>query len=1164
MKFMILHLPFRVALCKFFFVSAWVGFSSVGDASPQPPESDNVHFCLPLDFEEMQARDSTYAASKQALNLNVGPPRTVRMIYFLPNDRPFRVSVVDSMKRTIRQIQTFYGEQMQAHRFGYKTFDIETDAQGELIVHRVDAQQPDSHYLDNTYRTVPDEVETQFDMTENIYLIVVDNSNSAIGIRGRWAGGTGASRGKVGGHALVPGGFSFRTAAHELGHAFGLWHDFRDNAYIMSYGGGIRGTLSACNADYLAVHPYFNSDVPIEGDSDSGFRQLNDGVTNRNFELISSREYPSGSNSVSIRLNVSDSDGIHQVIMFVGTREPHAAAGSLEVKACRSQNGQQNATITFDYDGVIPSDGGTSLSNLVRHDIFVQTVDSEGNLRGAFFPLLEISAQLIGTLTDTRGIWSVAFSPDGTMLAAGSNAGTVKLWDVATRTNVATLGRGRSVAFSPDGTTVAIGGGEINTTVTIGGGIKLWDVKAKKHVAAISNPNDYDFAWSIAFSSDGTTIASGSHRAIELYDVTKKQHIATLGELTSWIFSVAFSADGKTLASGGLGDDGAIKIWDVAQRKHIATLSDTKVRIRDISSVAFSPDATTLASGSGSGSTIDLLNLWDVTKRKHITTLGNREAVRSVAFSPDGSVLASGGGGPINLWDVATGVPIGSLAGHVRGLQSLAFSPTGGILASGSDDKTIRLWDVTRWTRHRPQPQTLQIISGNNQQSSPGSELANPFVVEVRDQNGNPLNGVQVKFTVTNGNGRLSGRSTVENITTDANGRAEARLTLGANPGTTVVVASVADMDVASVTFEAVAVEPPTSGSNANAVLSLDLIPDGGAGNQMNDRVTSGTVSGKDTKFAVEVFASGVKTPLAGLLVKFDFDSSILAFVKAESGAFGFSIPQATGTYFAATEDVNLPASGFLARGEFKTVADVTGREFSIGIEVVTLSESQNSSNDIKTTKVISFNAIPPPATFSLSLDGNTAAGDQGLTTLDVTSGSEVPIQLFINDIRGANGFSARFEYDAAQVGYEGFDRGSVLPNAQVLEVADTNPTAIDISVVSFGGQATADSGLLGSVRFRTTDVFAGTTLRLVSAELGRREGREKLTLTDTGVTLRLATLTPDFNGDGSVDFGDFVAFGMRFGASRGDDRYEAKYDLDEDGTIGFGDFLIFGQEFGT
>ena len=1139
--------PGVLRLCLF--VLAFMIPSSAGHGSPQPSESENVHFCLPLDLEEMQARDSIYAASKQALNLNVGPPRTVRMIYFLPNDRPYRASVVDSMKTTIRRIQTFYGEQMQAHGYGYKTFAIESDASGEPIVHRVDGQHADSHYLDNTSSKVPDEIHEAFDRDANVYLIVVDNSNNAIGTsRGRRAGGTGISRGKVGGHALVHGAFSFRTAAHELGHAFGLTHDFSDDSYIMSYGGGNHRALSMCGAGFLAVHAYFNTNVPIEGDSETGFRELIDGVTNSNFELISSREYPSGSNSVSIRLNVSDSDGLHVVLLLIRTREPHPAAGSLEVKACRTLEGLQNASITFDYDGIFPSESSTSLSKPVRHEIYIQMVDSEGNLRGAFFRLIQISAQLIGTLWNTDKVPSVAFSPDGRTIVAGSNGGTVKLWDVAMQTNVAILGRGGSVAFSPDGTTVAVGEG----------GIRLWDMAAKKQIASISNPEDG--GWSIAYSSDGTTIASGSYYAIEMYDAKKKKHIHTLGELTDRTFLVAFAPDGMTLASGGPGE-GAIKLWDVSTRKHIATLSDAEVRISDISSVAFSPDGSTIASGSVSG--YDLLNLWDVATRKHIAILANRGSIWSVAFSPDGSVLASGGGdGAIKLWDVATRDAIGALAGHVRDVQSLAFSPDGDILASGSDDNTIRLWDVSEWTSSRTRPQTLQISSGNNQQSSPGSALANPFIVEVRDQNGNPLQGVQVTFTVTAGDGRLSGRSTAEIATTDVNGRATVRLTLGANQGTTVVVASVADLD--AVSFSAVAVEPPTTGSNTNAVLSLDLIPDGGAGNQVNDGVTSGTVSGKDTKIAVEVFASGVKTSLAGLLVKFDFDSSVLAFVKAESGAFGFNIPQATGTHFAATEDVNLPASGFLARGEFKTVADVTGREFSIGIDVVTLAESQNSSNDIKTAKVISFNAIPPPATFSLSLDGNPAAGDQELTTLDVSSGSVVPIQLFINDIRGANGFSARFEYDAAQVGYEEFDRGGILPNAQVLEVADTNPTAIDISVVSFGGQAAVDSGLVGSVRFRTTDAFSGTALQLVSAELGRGDRRESITPTDISVTLKLAQPSPDFNGDGKVDFGDFVAFGMHFGASRGDARYEAKYDLDEDGAIGFGDFLIFGREFGT
>ena len=260
---------------------------------------------------------------------------------------------------------------------------------------------------------------------------------------------------------------------------------------------------------------------------------------------------------------------------------------------------------------------------------------------------------------------------------------------------------------------------------------------------------------------------------------------------------------------------------------------------------------------------------------------------------------------------------------------------------------------------------------------------------------------------------------------------------------------------------------------------------------------------------------------------------------------------------------VTISSSNFLVRAEFTTVADITGKPFSIGIKAVMLAESETSKDDITTTNVIWFNAIPPTLTFSLSLDGDGAAGDQAVTSLDVTPGSVVSIQIFGKDIRDANGVSVRFEYDAAQVVYEGFDPGGVLPDAQVLSVPGTNPTAVEINMVSFGAQATADSGLVGSVRFRTTDTFSGTTLRLVRAEIGRGDQRESVTLSDTSVTLQLATLTSDFNGDGRVDFGDFVAFGSRFGASRGDERYEAKYDLDEDGTIGFGDFLIFAGDFG-
>ena len=106
------------------------------------------------------------------------------------------------------------------------------------------------------------------------------------------------------------------------------------------------------------------------------------------------------------------------------------------------------------------------------------------------------------------------------------------------------------------------------------------------------------------------------------------------------------------------------------------------------------------------------------------------------------------------------------------------------------------------------------------------------------------------------------------------------------------------------------------TGANANARLSLDLIANGGSGNRRNDGVTSGTVSGRGTPIAIEVFATGVTTSLVGMQLRFDFDATLLTFVKAENSAFAFNLPQTTGTDFAARSPVPLPSSGFLARAD--------------------------------------------------------------------------------------------------------------------------------------------------------------------------------------------------------------------------------------------------------
>ena len=707
--------------------------SSVGYASPP---STNVHFCRVLNFEDMQARDSLYAAPKQTFNLNVGEPRTVRMIYFLPNDRPFRQEVVDSMKVTIRQIQTFFAEQMQAHGHGHKTFRFETDAEGEPMVHRVDGQYPDSHYLDDTVGTVFNELEQVFNLDANIYFIVIDNGRNSIGQGGQRVAGVGGRRGRNGGDTLFPDGFSFQTAAHELGHAFGLKHDFNDGAYIMSYGPG-QDRLSMCNAEYSAVHPYFNPNIPTEE------AQL------PTIELISSSGYPASSTSVSVQLKISNSEGLHQVLLFVRTREPHLAAGFLEVKACRGLAGEKDAVVEFDYDGHIPSGGGVNLSYPVVHPIAAAVVDISGNVAWTYFQLRELSAYHIATLEGhTSRIRSVAFSPDGTILASGSVDNTIKLWDIATHAPIATL----------------------------------------EHT---------DRANSVAFSPDGTILASGSIDHITLWDVATGKNIATLAEHPYTNRSLAFSPDGTTLASGS-GDH--IRLWDVEMRIPITTLRHRQGDV--VYSVIFSPDGTTLASGTHD----HIVKLWDVATGENIAMLeGHTGTVNSVAFSPNGLILASGSNDTtVKLWDVVTKENIATLAGHTRRTHSVSFSPDGTTLASGSYDGTVKLWDMSEWLQ--PRPQTLVKISGDNQQGMINVQLDNPFVVEVRDQYGNPLQGAQVAFTVTTGGGRLSGRFTTENAKTDANGRAHSTLTLG--PETNTVEASIPGIEV---TFNAVGIGTPTT-----------------------------------------------------------------------------------------------------------------------------------------------------------------------------------------------------------------------------------------------------------------------------------------------------------------------------------------------------------------
>lgn len=198
---------------------------------------------------------------------------------------------------------------------------------------------------------------------------------------------------------------------------------------------------------------------------------------------------------------------------------------------------------------------------------------------------------------------------------------------------------------------------------------------------------------------------------------------------------------------------------------------------------------------------------------------------------------------------------------------------------------------------------------------------------------------------------------------------------------------------------------------------------------------------------------------------------------------------------------------------------------------------------------------------FSLSLDLDESAGDQAVTSLDVAPSRTVSVQVFGVDLQHASSIVAYMKYDRTQVVYAGFEAGELLPSVHT--AVDHDSVAVRIRIASLGGFATANSGLLFTVRFRAADSFTDTEIWLSRAELSRRGESETITPA-IGVTLQAPALpSPDFDGNGVVGFSDFVAFAGGFGTRVGDATYECRYDLNADGGVGFDDFVILARRFG-
>lgn len=323
----------------------------------------------------------------------------VRLIYFLPSDRHAQPDVTEKLDKLIKEVQQFYADQMEQHGLGRKTFTFEKNEDGSAKVYLVEGQYTDKYYLKNTFTRVEDEVNERFDRTKAIHLIAVDISSEGIG---NVAGAGGITPfgldyekglwGARGGRAVIPAsgddGFNWEVLAHELGHAFGLKHDFRDPSYLMSYGRAEK-QLSECSAQWLDKSHYFNPGQPFF-DEPLG---IEIGLSSVNL-----------SKSKVLQFHLKDVDGLHQAMLFtpptVDTPLPgYQSSENAETNKKNWENTQRAKSFVLqDYrlldaqkEATVEFSVPESLTNYIK----ISMIDVHGNITFRIFDLSEDIAELV-------------------------------------------------------------------------------------------------------------------------------------------------------------------------------------------------------------------------------------------------------------------------------------------------------------------------------------------------------------------------------------------------------------------------------------------------------------------------------------------------------------------------------------------------------------------------------------------------------------------------------------------------------------------------------------------------------------------------------------------------------------------------------------------------
>jgi WD40 repeat protein len=364
-----------------------------------------------------------------------------------------------------------------------------------------------------------------------------------------------------------------------------------------------------------------------------------------------------------------------------------------DVKIWNSKTGKVIQTIPKAHTGSNAQPG--FVSSVAFHPDGKHLASSGGDQQVKVWDLtagLPVFAGPFGVVNNNGAAYTVAFSPNGRRLAAGSD-GAVNTWDWKNNLLLHTFPghekRQISVAFSRDGRRLASGGW--------GGIIQLWDVEAEGEPlrSFAESRKTREVVSALAFSPDGRWLATARYgRRVDVWDTTTGGLLHKLPH-SGLVLCVAFSPDGLRLASAG--EDRTVHIWDATTGREVLAL---RGHSDQCGCVAFSPDGRRLASASKDGT----IRLWDATpledhERQEVLNFTEHDnEIWSLAVSPDGQKIASAGHTtPAKVWDLRTKLVSAEFSGETRVVFCVAWHPDGQRIASAGWDGesfTVKVWEA--------------------------------------------------------------------------------------------------------------------------------------------------------------------------------------------------------------------------------------------------------------------------------------------------------------------------------------------------------------------------------------------------------------------------------------------------------------------------------------